>query len=86
MMASLFVWSGARVLRNPDPLLARATPFTERVAPLLQKAIPQTPTDPKTLVRINAGVQVAGGTMLTLGWFPRIASLLLAGSMVPTTF
>jgi putative oxidoreductase len=86
MMASLFVWSGARVLRNPDPLVARATPFTERVAPLLQKAIPQTPTDPKTLVRINAGVQVAGGTMLTLGWFPRIASLLLAGSMVPTTF
>jgi putative oxidoreductase len=86
MMASLFVWSGVRVLRNPDPLVSKAAPFTERVTPLLQKAIPQTPTNPKTQVRINAGVQVAGGTMLALGWFPRIASLLLAGSMVPTTF
>jgi putative oxidoreductase len=85
MMASLFVWSGVRVLRNPEPVLPKAEPVAERVKPLLQKASPQIPTDPKTLVRINAGLHVVGGTMFALGWAPRISSLLLAGSMVPTT-
>jgi putative oxidoreductase len=85
MVASMFVWSGVRVLRNPDPLVPKAEVVTERVKPLLQRAIPQAPTDPKTLVRINATVHVVAGTMFALGRFPRISSLLLAGSMVPTT-
>jgi putative oxidoreductase len=85
MMASLFVWGGVRVLRNPQPQVPKAEMVTERVKPLLQKAAPQIPTDPQTLVRINAGLHVVGGTMFALGWFPRITSLLLAGSMLPTT-
>jgi uncharacterized membrane protein YphA (DoxX/SURF4 family) len=36
-------------------------------------------------VQVNAAAQVAGGILLALGWFPRLAAILLAGSLVPTT-
>ena len=42
-------------------------------------------TDPVTLVRINGAVQVAGGSLLALGKAPRLASLALAATLIPTT-
>ncbi len=36
-------------------------------------------------MRVNAAVQVVGGTLLSLNKFPRLAALALAGSIVPTT-
>ncbi len=85
LLASLFVWAGVKTLMRPDPQVAKSEPVAERIKPALQKAPVQLPTDTKTLVMINAGVHVAGGTMLALGFFPRVAALVLAGSMVPTT-
>jgi putative oxidoreductase len=38
------------------------------------------------LVRANGAVQVAAGTLLALGKSPRLAALVLAGSLVPTTY
>ncbi|MGH3891503.1 MAG: DoxX family membrane protein, partial [Rhodococcus qingshengii] len=43
------------------------------------------PADPETLVKINAAVQIGGGALLATGKAPRLASLVLAGSLVPTT-
>ena len=43
------------------------------------------PSDPETLVKINAGVQIGAGALLVLGIFPRVASLALAATLVPTT-
>ncbi len=37
------------------------------------------------MVKINAAVQIGGGVLLATGKAPRLASLALAGSLVPTT-
>jgi uncharacterized membrane protein YphA (DoxX/SURF4 family) len=60
----------------------------DRFVPLAQKAVPQAPipTDAATLVRINAVVHVAAGLALATNRAPRLASTLLAASLVPTTF
>ncbi|HEU0214406.1 MAG TPA: DoxX family protein [Jiangellaceae bacterium] len=85
MLASIFLVQGLKTLRDPDSAVSQAKPVTDRVTPLLEKHVPQAPTDPRTLVRINAAVHVGAGALLATGTFPRLASLLLAGSMVPTT-
>ena len=36
-------------------------------------------------MQLNGAVQVAAGAMLALGVFPRLAALVLAGTLVPTT-
>lgn len=80
LLASSFVVMGYQVLRNPKPLQPAAAevgvPIAESVG---------LPTDPLTLVNINAGVQVGAGLLLALGRMPRAASLALAASLVPTT-
>ena len=37
-------------------------------------------------MRIDAGVKIGAGVLLALDKFPRLASLALAGTLVPTTF
>lgn len=80
LLASSFVVMGYQVLRNPKPLQPAAAevgvPIAETVG---------LPTDPLTLVNINAGVQVGAGLLLAIGRLPRAASLALAASLVPTT-
>ena len=44
------------------------------------------PTDPATLVRINGGVQIVAGLALATGRMPRLSALVLAASLVPTTY
>ena len=43
------------------------------------------PEDDELVVRGNAAVMVAGGTLLALGIAPRLSALALAGSLIPTT-
>lgn len=58
-----------------------ARPVVERVA----SVVPMSPADPETAVRLNAAVHFVGGSMLALGFLPRLAAMALAASMVPTT-
>jgi putative oxidoreductase len=85
MLAAIFVSEGISALRKPDPLLPKAKPLTDRLAPALKSIHPQIPTDPATLVRINGAVQVAGGLLLARGKATSPAALVLASSLVPTT-
>jgi putative oxidoreductase len=85
MLASIFVVQGFNKLRAPDSVAARAKPVTDRLTPLLEQYAPQAPTDPRTLVRISGAVDLTAGAMLATSRFPRLASLVLAGSLVPTT-
>jgi len=50
----------------------------------VRKMVP-IPDDDELVVRANAAVQVLGGTLLALGWAPRLSALALAGSLIPTT-
>jgi uncharacterized membrane protein YphA (DoxX/SURF4 family) len=85
MLASMFVVGGLDSVRNAKKKAGAAEPVTDRLVPLLQKAVPQLPSDPATLVRLNGAVQVAAGLALATGRLPRISAALLAASLVPTT-
>jgi uncharacterized membrane protein YphA (DoxX/SURF4 family) len=52
-----------------------------------QKAVPRAPipTDATTLVRINAVAQITAAAALATGRAPRLASTVLAASLLPTT-
>src|SRR5687768_12715541 len=87
MMASMFVVGGVNALKNTDAMAVRAKKVTDRIVPLAQRALPAAPipTDPVTLVRINAITQIGAAAALATGRSPRLASAVLAASLVPTT-
>ena len=80
MLAAIFVVQGLDTLRHPSALHDKVAPFAEKVAPL------GLPNDPELLVRANAATMIGGGALLASGHLPRVASLALAGAMVPTTY
>ncbi len=85
MLAAIFVAEGFNALRRPERLVQKAKPVTDQLAPTLRSIHPKIPTDPKTLVRVNGGVQVVGGLLLASGRAPTPAAVALATSLVPTT-
>lgn len=91
MLAAIFVVQGAQAMKNPDRLVTAAKPVADRVLPALRKVAPpalgdRIPDDPQALVRLNGAAQVAGGLALGTGRSPRMGALLLAASLVPTTW
>src|SRR5579859_4231863 len=84
MLAGIFVSSGAKALTNPDPLVPRAQPVIDRVAPVLTRIDKRVPSDARTLVQVNGAVQFVGGLLLLTG-LRRPAAAALAASLVPTT-
>lgn len=85
LLASMFVVGGLDSVRNAKSKAAAAQPVTDRIAPLAQKAIPQFPSNPETLVRLNGGAQLLAGLALATGRAPRLSATVLAASLVPTT-
>jgi putative oxidoreductase len=87
MLASIFVVGGVNALRNASTLAAKAAPVTDKLVPLAHKAAPQAPLpdDPATMVRINAGVQIAAALTLATGRAPRLSAAVLAATLVPAT-
>ena len=87
MLATIFVAGGVNALRNTEGHAAKAKKVTDKVVPAAQKAAPQVPipTDPATLVRINAGAQILAAAALATGRAPRLSATVLAASLVPTT-
>ena len=87
MLATIFVAGGINALRNTAVHAARAKKVTDKVVPVAQQAVPKAPipTDPATLVRINAGAQILAAAALATGRAPRLSATVLAASLVPTT-
>ena len=81
MLASIFVVQGLQSAREPDQVAAAAEPVVKQIAGL----VPAVPAETEQAVRLNGAVQVAAGTTLGLGLFPRLSALALAASLVPTT-
>lgn len=71
LLSIIFLSGGANALQNTDML-------TE--APK-QLGLPE----PRRLVQLHGVGMVVNGVMLALGILPRLASLLLAANLVPTT-
>ncbi len=87
LLASSFVFGGVQALRNTPALAAASKPVNDEIREFAGKVAPQVkvPADDQTLVRINAGVHILGGLGLATGRAPRLCSLALAASLVPTT-
>jgi putative oxidoreductase len=87
MLASIFVVGSVSALRNTPAAAAKAAAITDRIVPLARKALPKLPIpqDPATLVRINAGTQIAAALSLATGRAPRLSAAVLALTLVPTT-
>ncbi len=51
----------------------------------LAKRFQGIPDQTEQAVRLNGAVQLAAGTLLALGRFPRLSALVIAGTLVPTT-
>jgi putative oxidoreductase len=80
LTGSTYVLLGFDALREPGGRVDQAAPVLaaiRKVAPL--------PEDDELVVRGNAAVMVAGGTLLGLGIAPRLSALALACSLIPTT-
>ena len=85
MLASMFLVGGLDSVRNAAKKADAAAPVTAKLVPLLQRVVPQLPSDPASLVRINGAVQVVAGLGLASGRAPRLSAAVLAATLVPTT-
>ena len=86
LLATPFIYGGISALRKPQDRVPGARPVVDKITETADKQLPvQLPKDVEQYVKLNAGVQVGAGALLALGRFPRLSSLLLAGSTVPTT-
>lgn len=86
MLAAVFVSGGIETLRNPKPSTQVAEPLLDKTVGQVQDRLPdQVPTDAETLVKLDAMIKIGAGLALAFNKFPRLASLLLAGTVVPTT-
>ncbi|PXX69119.1 putative membrane protein YphA (DoxX/SURF4 family) [Nocardia tenerifensis] len=86
LLATVFVVEGVDTLRHPESRVKAATELVQRgQRQLPEEYAAKLPSDPGTVVRINAGAQVAGGVLLALGKAPRLAALVLAATVVPAT-
>lgn len=81
MLASIFIAEGVDKLRRPE----QVAPVAEPVVKPLAETVPGVPDETEQAVRINGAVQLTAGLLLALGWWPRLAALALAGTLVPTT-
>lgn len=81
LLAPMFVFGGVDALRNPG----RRADNARKITPWLHRIAPQLPDDAETLVRLNGGVQLAGGIFLATGRMPRLSAAVLAVTLVPTT-
>jgi uncharacterized membrane protein YphA (DoxX/SURF4 family) len=79
MLAAMFVVGGLDQLKHPGAKAKAARPVLELASKV------GLPDDPELLVRANGVAMVGGGALLATGHVPRIASTILAGSLLPTT-
>jgi uncharacterized membrane protein YphA (DoxX/SURF4 family) len=84
LLASVFVAAGIDALRHPGLR-------SQQAAQLLGKVPDQVPgaqsaaKDPDLFVRVNGAALLGGGLLLATGRMPRLASTVLAASIIPTT-
>lgn len=88
MLAAIFVVGGIDTLREPDAKVKTASPMVQAAVDRFgENGLPaRVPTDPATLVKVDAGVKIVAGLALALNKFPRLAALVLALNLVPTTY
>jgi len=83
LLSAVFIGQGVETLRNPKVTLDAAQTAVTTLQTLPDPVGSKIPSDPETVARINAAVQVGGGLLLATGKLPRIASAALAFTVIP---
>jgi uncharacterized membrane protein YphA (DoxX/SURF4 family) len=77
LLAAGFIAGGIETLLEPGPRIQRAREAGADELPF---------GDAATLTRVSAAVQVGAGAMLATNRMPRLSALVLAASLLPTTY
>ena len=86
LLGSAFVASGVDALMSPATPARTAQPVLDAGRSVLPGSVTSAvPNEAETVIRVAGAVQVGAGLALALGKGPRIASTVLAGTLVPTT-
>ena len=90
LLSMIFVVQGVNSIRNPEPLVPKAQPVTDRLVPMVKRVAPpqvseRIPETTVNLVRLNGAVQVLGGLALASGKGRRLGAATLAATLVPVT-
>jgi uncharacterized membrane protein YphA (DoxX/SURF4 family) len=80
LVAAPFIVTGLETLRDPRPRAEQVAPTVKPIADRMEWL----PKDPETLVRLQGAISLGAGTMLLLGRFQRLSTLVLAAQLVPT--
>lgn len=80
-LSAVFISGGLNTTRNADKLVGLVEPKLRRWG--LSSLVDKYGTE--KLVQTNGATMIAGGAALALGIKPRLASLALLGSLIPTT-
>ena len=83
LLSAVFIGQGVETLRDPKVTLDAAQTAMTTLQSLPDPVGSKIPSDPETVARINAAVQVGGGLLLATGKLPRIASAALAFTVIP---
>jgi len=83
MLSAAFISRGIDALRSPKTAADAARPTLEGLSKLPDPVGSTVPSNAETVARINAAVQIGGGLLLASGKLPRLASAVLAISVVP---
>lgn len=81
MLASMFLLGGYNAVKNAKVMAPKARPLADQIYSLA----PSVPLSAANLVRLSGVVNLTAGAALASGRVPRLAAVVLAGSLVPTT-
>ena len=80
LLSSIFILGGVNALRYAAAHKDAAEPVVKKLAAPLGL-----PEDSELLVRANGAAMVGGGLLVATGKAPRVGSLVLLGTIIPTT-
>lgn len=85
LFASYYIVDGASSVANPAARAADVAPLTEKVTPLVQRAVPPSysshvPDSPESWVRVSGVAKVIGGLLFATGLGRRFGAALLTGA------
>ncbi|WP_441959135.1 DoxX family protein [Mycolicibacterium houstonense] len=83
MLSATFIARGVETLRDPTAATETARSTLGAMSAMPGPVGANVPTDARTVARVNAAVQVAGGLLLAAGRAPRLTAAALAVTMIP---
>jgi uncharacterized membrane protein YphA (DoxX/SURF4 family) len=83
LLSVAFIGQGVSSLLNPKLAAQAAAPAVDGLHSLPDPLGSSIPSDPETVAKITAAIQVGGGLLLATGKLPRVASAALALTVLP---